>query len=525
MDIETVKMIELLFPNNFPDSWKDNSDFYQYLSKIGEYDVDQINSEPDHLINEKNAVQQRIHELVFSNYRTFIHTAECCRKIFQEFNQTEKELDCLVEKVPQFMNKCTSFCNKSNTINTHKRLNTLALNKNTELLEILELPYLMELCLKTDQYSEALELSQYARNLGVKHRNIPIICNIINEVENKWSLVVNQVFNSLKEDLPLPRCLQLIGLLRSMDVFTESELRLKFIQARDTWFQSLLESIPTNNASIHLIKTIELSRINLYNIITQYKAIFNDDDHMILGSYSTVNDSTIFHEWLEEKVSKFLSTLEQDLPEIIFIDSILGQCTYFGLSFGKVGADFTGRMSEIFTKAISNKFDKSILTATRKFEKDIDQFTFVHKSIKSNIKIDLVLNSESPPEQLTDYYPLAEYCNGLIKIFNEIRLNTPVVLAQSFTKFLQISLQTIARTIFLHFVNDNKTFTALDRENIIKFTECFHEYLVPYIQYCIQALFPPNQVATYLGTSEIIYLNHKSILEPLESFLPIKNIP
>lgn len=69
----------------------------------------------------------------------------------------------------------------------------------------------------------------------------------MNEIENSWSLMVNQVVNSLKEDLPLPRCLQLIGFLRSMDAFTESELRIKFVQARDSWLQGLLESIPTKD--------------------------------------------------------------------------------------------------------------------------------------------------------------------------------------------------------------------------------------------------------------------------------------
>jgi len=56
--------------------------------------------------------------------------------------------------------------------------------------------------------------------------------------------MVGQVVGSLRGDLPLPRCLQLVGLLRSMDAFTESELRIKFLQARDSWLQSLLNAIP-----------------------------------------------------------------------------------------------------------------------------------------------------------------------------------------------------------------------------------------------------------------------------------------
>ena len=37
--------------------------------------------------------------------------------------------------------------------------------------------------------------------------------------------------------------------------------------------------------------------------------MFNDDDHLVLGKDSIINDSAIFHQWLEEKV-KILITLD-----------------------------------------------------------------------------------------------------------------------------------------------------------------------------------------------------------------------
>lgn len=33
---------------------------------------------------------------------------------------------------------------------------------------------------------------------------------------------------------------------------------------------------------------------------------------------------------------------------------------------------------------------------------------------------------------------------------------------------------------------------------MIKFSECFSDHLVPYIQYCIHAIFPQNQIALHL---------------------------
>lgn len=529
MDIETERVINLVFPDGIPESWKENPDFYHFLSKLGGFDVDQLSKEPDHLVDEKNSVLQTTRELVFGNYKTFIQTAESSREIFKQFNQTECRLDRLVQKIPNFVDKCQLFCDTSKDINTHRRVNSLTLTRNAELLEVLEMPQLMESCLRSNQYNEALELSQYARQLGVKHGDIPIISSIVAEIESSWSGMVGQVVGSLRGDLPLPRCLQLVGLLRSMDAFTEPELRIKFLQARDSWLQGLLNAIPKEDPNIHITKTIELSRIHLFNIITQYRAMFNDDELIIPGRDPTVNECAIFYHWLEEKISQFLTTLEQDLPGVTSIDSILGQCTYFGLSFGRVGADFTGRMSDIFVRVIGEKFELSVRRTTKKFEQDMEKFTLINKSQRTSLKTSTVVKSENPPEELVEFYPLAEYCNGLISAFNEIRLCPPVALSVFCINVLQESLHNVAKAVLMFYKQEQQAFAAPERDNMIKFTECLSEYLIPYVQYCIHAIFPPNQIAVHLGISvnllqkeRITYFDKESILEPLALLLPVK---
>lgn len=54
----------------------------------------------------------------------------------------------------------------------------------------------------------------------------------------------------------------------------------------------------------HLHRTIEITRVNLFNIVTQYKAIFNDDEHSPLMSIKSglVNQNVIFFSWLNDKV-------------------------------------------------------------------------------------------------------------------------------------------------------------------------------------------------------------------------------
>ena len=84
--------------------------------------------------------------------------------------------------------------------------------------------------------------------------------------------MVGQVVGSLRGDLPLPRCLQLVGLLRSMDAFTEPELRIKFLQARDSWLQGLLSAIPKEDRKKYFGKNTTVNVINADILFLSHKS-------------------------------------------------------------------------------------------------------------------------------------------------------------------------------------------------------------------------------------------------------------
>lgn len=280
------------------------------------------------------------------------------------------------------------------------------------------------------------------------------------------------------------------------------------------------------------MKTIELSRVNLFNIITQYKATFADDDNL-LDSNDTNESGNLFHAWINTKINNFLKTLEADLnrAEVTSFENILGQCMYFGLSFSRVGADFRTLLVPIFVKVIAKNFTSRISKVTDQFELEMDNYTFINKmsiNVLSAIgKADP--HSLSPPETLLNFQPLALYCNGILSALNEFRDCAPITLVNEVTIRLEQSLKVVANNISKFYRQEQQALGAKERDNFVKFCCAFAYDLTPYIQRCIHDVFPIALLTSHLSInaialqkSGISYLNKKKILEPLEYLLPDK---
>uniref|UniRef100_A0A803V1Z6 Conserved oligomeric Golgi complex subunit 8 n=1 Tax=Ficedula albicollis TaxID=59894 RepID=A0A803V1Z6_FICAL len=334
-----------------------------------------------------------------------------------------------------------TFMRDAEAIACSRRMNSLTLNRHTEILEILEIPQLMDTCVRNGYYEEALELT------AGEEAQLSLPQGIVDEVRQSAQLMLTQLIQQLRTNIPLPACLRLIGFLRRMDVLTEAELRLKFLQARDAWLRSIHASIPEHDPYLHITKTIEACRVHLFDVITQYRAIFSDEEPLVPAEGAAPAEGAIFHGWVLQKVSEFLRTLQRDLERGVGgrLDSLLGQCMYFGLSFSRVGVDFRGQLAPLFQRVAAEAFRKAVEEAVEKFREEMNSYTLISAPAVLGGSAAVPVPTAQPgtlqpPMVLLDFPPLACFLNGLLVAFNDLRLCCPIALAQDVTACLDSAL-------------------------------------------------------------------------------------
>lgn len=174
-DYSNEKVLKTIFNNEIPEDIRENPEVENYLMQIRGYKLENLKKDSHQMDFQIRQLEDETQEIVIKNYKTFLDCTETSRQISNGFTDTSKTLDTLLNKLPDFKGKCANFVQKSVEINSAIRLNSLTLKKHDDILEILELPNLMENCINNQEYETALELASYVQRLGVKMGHIPII--------------------------------------------------------------------------------------------------------------------------------------------------------------------------------------------------------------------------------------------------------------------------------------------------------------------------------------------------------------
>eukprot|EP01135_Chromosphaera_perkinsii_P011629 Nk52_evm12s2462 gene=Nk52_evmTU12s2462 len=534
---EEMNLIRSLFPAMTAEEWAEDPEQEHYLNALTSFDMGKIMHEPVRIENRKKTIQSETQSLAFRNYKAFVQTAECSREIYEKFNETSSHVDEFLDALPEFREVCSKFEEKCEKIGAKRRQIIQLLKMHGQMVEILEIPQLAETCIRNSHYEEALELTVFVERLRRKHSDIPIVQSIVEDVVNSRNLMLSQLLSTLEEQIQLPECLRVVGFLRRLDVYSEVELRIKFLKTRDVWLFSTVESAEHEDPFSYVAKVIEICRVNIFDIITQYRAVFSEEygdyGFSSIASSDSASKSAgmdlknILTSWANQKVVWFWDILEPELEKIgdgSSISSLLSQCMYFGMSMGRVGMDFRNVIAGIFEKRILRLYVGKVEGGVSNFSETLESHAALQMSkallvrssrlrrgasLSKTDKEDEDSKKESseevyaPPSGLLEHPSMAVLCNVYLNALNDLSRCAPLSLSFSIADATAVSLGNIAKSLEKYTITNDATLGTDDKDVLKSICHCFCVELVPHVIKCLSCVYESSMNETILSKANL----------------------
>ena len=86
------------------------------------------------------------------------------------------------QDIPDLASACESFSSQSSTVLEQFTQNKQLAGSQSSLLEVLEVPQLMDTCVRNGIYDEALDLQAFVSRMGLLHPDIPAVRMLIKQV-------------------------------------------------------------------------------------------------------------------------------------------------------------------------------------------------------------------------------------------------------------------------------------------------------------------------------------------------------
>ena len=452
-----------------------SNDDRDYVMELTTYGLQRLEKEPHYLATEKSRLDKELEDVTVDNLSIFLQTSTTVDESQKLVHSMQSHVDDVITLVPDLIQKSKDFSVKTRELRAQRKANRQIVANQMKVLEILELPQLMWKCARAKLYQQALDLESYAMDLLNRNPDILILKSLIGQMKKTQKYILNELLVSLEKSIQLPQCLKIIGYLTRMNVFNDQLLlRKEFLSRRLKYLESLLpkpiETHSSTDSFDYLSRFMDLYRMHIFAIVTQYKAIFvdtfSDDDTakstVQNGERSLTEDLLVI--WVHQRVIHIISTIEKLLPFVSsgsFLNSLAQTCDYCGQSLGHVSMDFRGLLPPIFEKRIISLFQHNMNTAILQFQSALTSHDwFVTVELLSSMGVKTEENSPTNtgnehdghsslrhnpntgeievPQILLQYPPLAVLTNGFIKAFNELR------------EFVTYSVMTECRDILVH---------------------------------------------------------------------------
>lgn len=373
---------------------------HTYLSHLTTLELATLVSEPSVLQTQSHHLTSSLTSLTHTSYPTFLSLHRTTTSLSKSLASLESSLDSLLNaSLPALEEGASRWTDRTERILRERKRARVVLEQHDKIRDLLDIPLLIDTCVRNGYFAEALSLASHANSLSKSFAPPLILTSILSEVQSSITQMHLSLLATLHEpNRKLPALWKAVNFLRKMDVFgsapehgvdSEEQIALIFLGGREGCLKAALEGCRrdierlTGAAELKerdkedlarfLKKYIDVWREGVYDIVTQYSTIFlerppsaattpkspqvfvpNIALYSLLTTYTT-HALTVHLLPVLSKTLPFISTTS--LP------SLLTQLTYCATAFARVGMDFRGVLDNLFCAAVSSSVGSEIKAA------------------------------------------------------------------------------------------------------------------------------------------------------------------
>lgn len=429
-----------------------------YLDYLQSLPLPELLRQPSFISVETSTVESDLTNLCFREYPTFISVHRCSSAVKSAFDDFSDSLEKLIGSMPALEDECQTFSSSTSKIQRIRSKASLVQEHQDKLLDLLEIPQLMETCVRNGYYQEAMELLDHSRTISQRYKDVVLVQDVVREVEGVLQLMLTQLLSLLREPIKLPSLIKTVTFLRRLHALDENELALVFISSRYRNFKAQLAYIERDKADPvrYLRRYIDLFREHVYDLIAQFTTIFLDSPNTAIHIASFASQA------VSELVNLVRTCVPQLSADAASMSSILIQLGYCAMSFTRVGLDFAPLIAEPFAATSFSTFSHEISNASRELRELLEESSKLLRPPSQILitadHLSRVLAAETSPPNLPDsidavrsFPPLAALVNAHLNALNSLRLLAPLNLRSQISTFHSTSLASDSVTLLQYF--------------------------------------------------------------------------
>jgi len=439
----------------------------EYLSHLTSLHLADLKSEPAKLNSSSAQLTNVLTTLCHTSYPTFLSVHQSVNTLSTSLDAFSSSLDALIDVLPVVEQKAKGFLEEVKDVQAERKKMKVVMENLGRVEEIVGVGSVVEGCVRSGWYGEAVEVEMRIANLARKSDpdGRGVVWDVKAEVDQRIRSMVGDLLSGLRESgtNKLPVLFKTVGFLRKMGVLDEEEIAQAFLSCRLGCLKRSLEDLdverrtsgaltsvtPGFQSSVsgerYLKRYVDVWREGVYDLVSQFTTIFLERPasspetteflHSLLTTYTT------------HLLSVLLGTLETTLPTVqdpSALNSLLTQLTYCATSFSRIGLDFRWIVGGLFEDAVRSSVIKGFHDARDKFIYSVSSASPAVLSISPSststtstgssstnepnldaTQLDTTNPPHVPPHILTSHKPTAIYANDLLTTLNGLRLLAP----------------------------------------------------------------------------------------------------